>query len=147
MKKGDKARYFGISLTTLANWKRQGCPVDGDLPAIAEWKAARELELAGVVGSGLPALVREHTRRRVDLGRRIELVNAWHPGTEKKPNLIKAATVSSLILEQTLLDLPRRLLAAGPEAAPESIYSVIFDALDEARGEKEGEPINPSRST
>jgi hypothetical protein len=135
MKKVDKAKYFGVSLTTLQNWGRQGAPVHGDLPAIAEWKAARDLELAGVVGSGLPALVGEHTRRRVDLDRRIEMVNQWPEDVRCEPGVVKAAVVSGLILERALLNLPGRILAAGPEAAPESIYSVIFDALDEARGD------------
>jgi hypothetical protein len=135
VKQVEIAKYFDVSRATVADWKRQGCPLDGDLGTIAGWKTARELERGGIVSSGLPVRVAEHARRRADLDQRIEQVNAWPPGTEKKPNLLKVATVCALTLERTLLDLPVQLLAAGPDSVPECFFSVVFDALDEARGE------------
>jgi hypothetical protein len=138
MKHTEIMKEFGISRTTVQNWKTSGCPIGGDVAAVAEWKAARDLAQQDAdpeVVKALPPLVGELTRRWADLDRRIELVNQWSPGTKAKPNLLKAATVGSLILEGAFLRLPVQLLAAGPSSMPECFFSVVFDALDRARGE------------
>lgn len=139
MNKCQLAGYFNVSRPTVNDWQRRGAPItkDGGDPAtLAEWRAQRDLaanDLDALL-PGLPALVAEHTRRRMDLVRRIGKVNTWPPNVTCEPGLIKASVVSGLILEQELLGLPRRVIAESkPETLPEDIYRIIFAALDRAR--------------
>ena len=134
--KAEKAKFFNVSLTTLANWARGGAPVDADVAAIAEWKAGRDLTRAGLGNAfpRLPGLVGELTRRIVALNERIGKVNTWPPGTEGKPNLLKVALLCGMSLEAALLDLPMRIVAeAKPGSLPEDVHRIVLAALDEAK--------------
>lgn len=134
--KAEKAKFFNVSLTTLANWARGGAPVDADLGALAEWKAGRDLTQAriGAAFPRLPGLIGELTRRIAALNERIERVNAWPPGTEGKPNLLKVALLCGMSLEAALLDLPMRIVAeAKPGSLPEDVHRIVLAALDEAK--------------
>jgi hypothetical protein len=134
--KAEKAKFFNVSLTTLANWSRGGAPLDADLGAIMEWKAGRDLTRAGIGAAfpRLPGLVGELTRRIAALNERIEEVNAWPPGTEKKPNLLKVALLCGMRLEAALLDLPMTIVAeAKPGSLPEDVHRIVLAALDEVK--------------
>ena len=142
--KAEKAQFFGVSLTTLANWSRTGCPVDADVGAIAEWKASRDLTRDGGAAAfpRLPGLVGDLTRRIVALNERIEAVNAMPPGTEREPNYLKVALLVGMKLEATLLDLPMTIVAeAKPWSLPEDVHRIVLAALDRAKNpvsEEEG---------
>lgn len=145
MKQREKAKFFDISLTTLGNWKRQGCPVNGDVAAIAEWRTARKLSQEGLdaVLPGLPGLTGEYVRRLADLDARIAAASAWPAGMKVEPGLIKSAVLVALSLERVLLQLPGRVLVqAKPSTLPEDIHRIVLTSLDEARGndEQEGDP-------
>lgn len=136
MKRAEKARFFDVSLTTLQNWKRQGCPLSGDLGAIAEWRTRRKLSQEGLDAliPGLPGLVGEFTRRLIDVDKRIEAANKWPGDQAAAPGTIKAAVLVALLLERMLLQLPGRLLAeAQPASLPQDIHEIVLKALDEAR--------------
>jgi len=134
--KAEKAKFFNVSLTTLANWSRGGAPVDADLGAIATWKADRDLTRAGIGAAfpRLPGLVGELTRRIAALNERIGEVNTWPPGTEAKPNLLKVALLCEMSLEAALLNLPMTIVAeAKPGSLPEDVHRIVLTALDEAK--------------
>lgn len=134
--KTEKAKFFNVSLTTLANWSRGGAPIDADLGAIAEWKAGRDLSQAGISAAfpRLPGLIGELTRRIAALNERIEKVNTWPPGSEEKPNLLKVALLCGMRLEGALLDLPMTIVAeAKPGSLPEDVHRIVLAALDEAK--------------
>lgn len=144
MTKTEKAGFFGVSLTTLQNWARQGCPVDADdVGAIAEWKTARDLRQAGYPDDGFAELIGEHARRVADLNARIAEVNSWPLGTQAEPGMIKVATLFAFKLERALLELPDRILQAGPSGAPAVFYRIALDSLDEFRGEISDDDIPP----
>lgn len=134
--KTEKAKFFNVSLTTLANWARGGAPVDADLGAIAEWKAGRDLSQAGISAAfpRLPGLIGELTCRIAALNERIEEVNTWPPGTEEEPNLLKVAFLCVMRLEAVLLNLPMTIVAeAKPWSLPEDVHRIVLAALDEAK--------------
>lgn len=144
MTKAEKAQFFGVSLTTLQNWARQGCPVDADdVGAIAEWKTARDLRQAGHPDDGFAALIGEHARRVAGLNARIADANSLPPGTEAEPGMIKVALLFAFKLERALLELPDRILQAGPDGAPAVFYRIALDSLDELRREIPDDDISP----
>jgi hypothetical protein len=150
MKQTEIMKNFGVSRTTIQNWKTAGCPVDGDVGDIAAWRTRRHFEHKGadfLADSGLPELHGEVVRRLADLDRRIELVNAWPEKSTCEPGLFKAAVVSSLILEQELLALPGRIIGgAKPETAPEDIHRIVLAAHDRARGEGNDDDVQDDKT-
>jgi hypothetical protein len=139
MKNAEIAEKFGVSLTSVQNWRRQGAPLDGDIGDIAAWRTRRRFEREGadyLADSGLPELHGEVVRRLAGLDQRIAEVNKWPEDMEAEPGVIKAAVCSGLILEQELLTLPGRVIAeAKPETLPEDIHRIVLAALDRARSE------------
>jgi len=116
-----------MSRATIGDWKQQGCPIDGDIGDVARWKVQRDIRRAGAAEGDLPELIAEHARRLFDLERRIESVNSLPTETGS----IKAAIVYALLLERALLYLPGRIIAAGPNKAPECFYRAVFESLNE----------------
>jgi hypothetical protein len=140
MNKCQIAEYFEVSRPTVNDWTRRGCPIgaDGDMDpgAVAEWRCRRDFERAGLPPGRLPELVGQLTRERLSLGERIQRVNEMPAGTDAKPNLLKVAVVSRLILERELLTIPGKILSgADPVTLPEKIYELTLAALQAARGE------------
>ncbi len=151
MKHSQIAEYFGVSLTTVANWKRQGAPISGDLPSLAEWHARRGLERDDLhlLLPGLPALVGELTRRRLALDKAIAWVNAMPEDATCDPGVIKAALCLGLSMERELLDVPRLVLTeAKPETLPHDICRITLAALDRTKKENPDEeyPASPRSS-
>jgi hypothetical protein len=138
---------FGVSRTTIQNWKAAGCPIEGDVGDIAAWRTRRHFEHKGgdfLASSELPELHGEVVRRLADLYRRTAAVNQWPEDMKAEPGVIKAAVCSGLILEQALLTLPGRVIGeAKPETLPEDIHRIVLAALDEARGDEDS-PSSPT---
>jgi hypothetical protein len=139
VKQVEIAKFFGISRATVSDWKRAGCPLNGDLGDVAAWRTRRKLrEYPDNAVPGLPELVGAFTRQLIDLDRRIALVNQWPEDMEAEPGVIKAAVVSGLILERALLQLPGRVLAeAKPETLPEDVHRIVLAVLAESRGKED----------
>lgn len=151
MNKCEIAGFFDVSRPTVNDWQRRGAPIGkdgGDPAAVAEWKARRDL--AKLIPEGepafrdLPSLMAELTRRQVDLQRRIDLVNVWPPGTDKTPNMVKAAVIRCLIVERALLDLPARIINdPNPATLPVRLIREVFNVLDDMETESD-DPSSPS---
>lgn len=139
MKQAEIMENFGVSRTTVQNWKASGCPIEGDIGDIATWRTRRHLECKGddfLASSGLPELHGEVVRRLAELYQRTAAVNQWPETMKAKPGVIKAAVCVGLILEKALLTLPGRVIAeANPETLPEDIHRIVLTSLDEARAE------------
>jgi hypothetical protein len=142
MNKCEIAKHFDVSRATVNDWQRRGAPIGkdgGDPAAVAEWKAGRDMERAGVgakpVFQDLPELIGEITRRRLHLDQRIEMVNKWPPNITCEPGLIKASVVGGLILERALLGIPGKIISdPSPATLPTRLIRAVLDALDEAKG-------------
>ncbi|MHB8783771.1 MAG: hypothetical protein ACYDAX_10205 [Desulfobacteria bacterium] len=107
-----------------------------DPGAIAEWRALRDFERAGLPPGRLPELVGELTRKQIILDERIKGANAMPADIKAAPGTIKAAIIYTLLLERELLDLPGAILAAAsPETLPEKVYELVLAALRASRGE------------
>ncbi len=152
MNKCQIAEYFDVSRPTVNDWQRRGAPIGkngGDLAEVATWRASRELEKHGLAEAApdLPGLIGEHTRRQIDLSRRIDLVNAWPPDVTVEPGLIKAAMCGALLLERELLDVAPKLINSPGEVYPQAIIRAVLAALDRAKADPEENTETPNPSS
>lgn len=153
LKKADFAKFFGISLTSFANWRRQGCP-DSSLPAAVSWKTRRDLQAAGIdpatIGR-LEEIQAEHSRRWIELEEHIEKLNGIHSDVDGRGHFgpRSVSKVSGLVvaaLQREMLDLPRRILqnCVDPRDLPVVLHESVFAALDRVRGEDEEDEDTPA---
>lgn len=138
MNKCQIAEYFDVSRPTVNDWKRRGAPITekgGDPAEVAAWKARRDLELAGAGDDpafrDIPDLTAEMTRRRLDLDKRVEMVNAMPVDAKCAPGVIKAALCGLLILEGAVLALSGKIISdPTPETLPARLLRAVLDAVN-----------------
>lgn len=143
-KKAEFAKFFSISLTSFANWRRQGCP-DSSLPAAVTWRTRRDLQAAGIdpatIGR-LEEIQAEHSRRWIELEERIDRLNGIRGDVDGRGHfgprsVSKASGLVVAALQRELLELPGAILrcCVAPRDLPVVLYESVFAALDRVRGE------------
>jgi hypothetical protein len=140
----DFAEYFGISLTSFANWRRQGCP-DSSIPAAVAWRTRRDLQGMGADPATVQRLEKiqaEHSRRWIELEERIGRLNGIRTDVDGRGHfgprsVSKASGLVVAALQRELLDLPGEILrrCGDPRDLPVVLYESVFAALDRVRGE------------
>ena len=153
--KTETARFFGVSLTTLANWRRNGCPenADGtmDPGAVMEWKTLRDFM---VPGRSIGPLVRrfarslgELARRRIRHDQHIEEVNKLPAddikgGSFGPRSAYKISVCVGLDLRGRFIALPQRVMARLLEEEGDPLAPMVLlceEILKELTEHEEGE--------
>ena len=58
----ELAKKYGVSLRTITNWRREGCPFDGGQPRVLGWLAGRRYAPAGAKAKFAKQLRRRKSR-------------------------------------------------------------------------------------
>jgi phage terminase Nu1 subunit (DNA packaging protein) len=134
VKQVEIASFFGVSRATIQDWKRAGCPLDGDLGGVVAWKLRRDSAREGIMDGDpnvpvqlLADLQADIARRRLSLNARIAEANSMPSGSKKRPNLLKVAVCMALGLEDAILTF---LDEVPVPQTPWALQRKLLDAVD-----------------
>lgn len=154
LSKTETAKFFDVSMTTVGNWERQGCPRNADKTldpgAVEEWRILRDWRADG--RSEDPLIRRfaralgELTRQQIRHNRRIAEVNALPADDIVEdsfgPRAAHKITLCVLTdLRGRILALPARVMARLPKEDPKPLAPIVLlceEILKELSAHTEG---------